>query len=190
TIKWDTIDKLPTVEKDKKAPVLTGENVPTPAAQPADDDSTTKTQLGTDKPYLVYVSEGEQSMTEKVILDDDRVKLGTHAFHMVRMTPDAAKADPLLADKGGKEVPRMVLVTADQKSVKPLEGNQLKLGEVWGAMKATADKYYKTDLDTVVRELRNVLNEFDKLDRLGAVLVDKKSRADLTSANRKRKRNE
>ena len=178
TIKWETIDKMPVVEKEKKAaPVLTGENVPAPAAQPADDPATQdKSALGTDKPYVVYITDGDQAMNEKVILDDDRVKLGSHAFHMVKMTNDQAKADPVLTDKGGKEVPRMILVSADQKIVKPLEGNLLKLGEVWGGMKAVADKFYKNDLDGVVRDLRNVLNEFDKVNKERIVQDDKEKR--------------
>src|SRR5262245_17112084 len=105
TINWETLDRVPQPEK-KDAPVVTQEGVtadPTvaPAAAPA-PAPTEKPAL--DKPYFIYVTDGSQSTgfdaVEKVILDDDRVKLGSHAFHAVKMAPDAAKQDPMLADKG------------------------------------------------------------------------------------------
>jgi len=176
TIGWETLDKLPTIEK-KAAPVVTSETATSPS--PDDPIAAATTSLTTDKPYLVYVTDGQSASgydtVEKVILDDDRVKLGSKAFHMVRMSPDAAKADGIVS-KNGKEVPRFVLVSADQKWVKALEANSLKLGEVWGAMKATADKLYKNDLDGMVRELRSVLNEFDKVYKERQVQDDKEKR--------------
>jgi hypothetical protein len=134
-----------------------------------------------DKPFLIYVVDSTSEKTgfdavEKVILDDDRVKLGTHAFHAVKMSPEAAKTDPFLADKGGKEIPRMIFVSADFKTIKPLEGGSLKLGEVWGLMKATANRFYKQDLDSVVKDLKSVLVEFDKIAKERTVLADKEKR--------------
>jgi hypothetical protein len=175
TINWETMDKIPPLET--AAPVVTGEGMPAPVAA---TDEAPKTQLTADKPYLIYVSDPAATSSfdtvEKVILDDDRVKLGSKAFHMVKMTPDVAKADPTLTEKGGKASPRFIFVTADLKSVKPLEGNALKLGEVWGAMKAVSDKFYKANLDAMVGDLRNVLNEFDKVNKERAIQDDKEKR--------------
>ena len=133
TIQWETLSSIPQVAK--KAPaVTTGEEA---APTPASDESTTASAItSTDKPYLIYVADTAAAdvkfdAVEKVILEDDRVRLGCKAFHAVRMSPDDAKADPLLAEKGGKELPRFIFVTADQKTVKALEGGSLKLGEVW-----------------------------------------------------------
>lgn len=178
TIQWETLSSIPQVAK--KAPaVTTGEEA---APTPASDESTTASAItSTDKPYLIYVADTAAAdvkfdAVEKVILEDDRVRLGCKAFHAVRMSPDDAKADPVLAEKGGKELPRFIFVTADQKTVKALEGGSLKLGEVWSTMKATANKHYKQDLDSVIKELKGVLNEFDKLGKERSVLDDKEKR--------------
>lgn len=178
TIQWETLSSIPQVAK-KPAAVTTGEaSAPAPEAEPA----TTESALtSTDKPYLIYVADTAAAdvsfdPVEKVILEDDRVRLGCKAFHAVRMSPDDAKADPLLADKGGKALPRFIFVTADQKTIKALEGGSLKLGEVWSTMKATANKHYKQDLESVIKELKGVLNEFDKLNKERSVLDDKEKR--------------
>lgn len=180
TIQWETLSSIPQVAK-KAASVTTGEATePSPAsAEPAASETTL---TSTDKPYLIYVQDPAASATtdfdpvEKVILEDDRVRLGAKAFHAVRMSAEDAKADPLLAQKGGKELPRFIFVTADQKTVKALEGGSLKLGEVWSTMKATANKHYKQDLDGLVKELKSVLNDFDKLAKELSVLEEKEKR--------------
>lgn len=187
TIVWEPLDRVPAPPPTKVAtkPVVTGE---TPAAAkpdeaPADEPAAPaeEARASSDKPYLIYVMDANSEKTgfdtvEKVILDDDRVKLGCKAFHAVKMSPEAAKADPLLAEKGGKEVPRIIFVSADYKTVKPLEGATLKLGEVWGTMKATANRFYKQDLDVVVKELKSVLIEFDKINKERTVLEEKEKR--------------
>jgi hypothetical protein len=183
TINWETLSKVPQPEKAPKAgPVITSEGQSAPVAdEPAPADAPAA-QSGSDKPYFIYVTDGSVTVAtgidtvEKVILDDDRVKLGSHAFHAVKMTPDDAKTDPLLADKGGKEVPRIIFVTGDLKTVKPLEGGSLKLGEVWASMKATSNKFYKQDLDALVKELKSVLIEFDKINNERKVLDEKEKR--------------
>lgn len=182
TIHWETLDAIPVVAPvtKKDAPVVTGEGLP--AAAPVDEPatSTEKVVFATDKPYMIYVSDAASTTAfdtvEKVILDDDRVKLGSRAFHAVKMSPDVAKSDPLLKEKGGKEVPRIIFVTHDQRTIKPLEGNQLKLGEVWSNMKATSNKAYKQDLDAIVKGMRDVLNEFDKVYKERSVVDDKEKR--------------
>src|SRR5262245_34995965 len=176
-IAWETLNRV-SPEQPKEEKVITGEG-PT---QPVDGAPATPAAPTTsDKPFWIYISEqaattGFDTVT-KVILDDDRVKLGSHAFHAVKMTVEDAKADPLLAEKGGKEVPRMIFVSADFKSVKPLEGGSLKLGEVWNTMKATANRFYVQDLDAVVRDLKSVLVEFDKINMERGVLAEKERRA-------------
>lgn len=182
TIAWETLSRIPPLN----AAVVTSENAPAPV------NAEEAPKLTADKPYFIYVMDPAGTTgfdaLEKVILDDDRVKLGAKAFHAVRMTEDDVKADPLLAERGGKEIPRLIFVTADLKSVKPLEGGQLKLGETWSTMKATANKFYKQDLDAVVRELKSVLIEFDKIYKERAVVDDKEKRSTdkgLTEVDRK-----
>ena len=193
TITWEPMDKLPAPEKVAAKPVITtGESTPASAAtdEPASEPVT---MAASDKPFLVYVMDSSTEkagfdVVEKVILDDDRVKLGMKAFHAVKMSPEAAKADPFLSSKGGKEVPRIVFISADFKTVKPLEGATLKLGEVWGSMKATANRFYKQDLDTVVKQLKEVLIEFDKINNERKVLDEKEKRMtgkEMTPADKK-----
>src|SRR5688572_11247591 len=124
-IHWETLDKVPALAA---APVITSEDeVSAPAPEAAEAPKSH------DKPYFVYVADPAATTgfdtVEKVILADDRVTIASHAFHMVKMSPDQAKEDPVLKEKGGKQLPRIILVTADLKSVKPLEGGTLKLGE-------------------------------------------------------------
>jgi hypothetical protein len=175
-IAWETLDKLPVPEK--AAPVVTGEGTPTAAAEST--EPTDAPRATADKPYMIYVIEpgavGSFDTVSKVILEDDRVKLGLKAFHAVKMTPAEAKADPTLAKDGGKEVPRLIFVSADFKTVKALEGGALKLGETWSLMKTTANRFYKQDLDTVVKGIRDVLIEFDKVNAERSVLEEKEKR--------------
>lgn len=186
-MRWETLDAIPPLET--AAPVVTGEGVSAPAPE---SEAPAKSALTADKPYVVYVTDpGADAKAidaiEKVIFDDDRIQLGTKAFHMVRMAPEAATADPILKEKGGKEVPRLILVTADLKSVKAIEGNALKVSEVWSGMKAVAGRHYKQDLDSVVKDLLSVLGEFDKIAKARAVVDEKEKRlADrMTPADQK-----
>ena len=146
--------------------MTTGDDT-TPAPAPAATEAK-QTALTADKPYVIYVADPAGTTgfdtVEKVILDDDRVKLGALP----------RRQDAPGRREGGSAAPRRMAarkcrasssLTADLKTVKKLEGAQLKLGEVWGSMKATADKFYEQDLDSTVRELKSVLIEFDKINK-------------------------
>ncbi len=183
TIKWETLSKMPQIEK----PVITSEEG-TPASTPEEPGPKTL-----DKPYFVYISDPTATVSydtvEKVILTDDRIVIGTHAFHAVKMSPEDAKADSLIGDKGGKEVPRIVVVSSDLKTVKPLEKGNLSVSGTWDAMKAIANKHYKENLDTVVKGLRDVLTDFDRINQERKVLEEKEQRKggdkELSAADKK-----
>jgi hypothetical protein len=175
TINWETMTRVsPEVVKEK---VITSE---TSSADP-EAPAAAMTPQTSDKPFMIYVNavgattDGFDTL-EKVVLDDDRVKLASHAFHAVKMAPEDVAKDELLAEKGGKAVPRIIFVSPDFKAVKALEGGSLKLGEVWGAMKATSDKFYVQDLDGIVKEMKSILNEFDKVNAERKVLDGKEAR--------------
>lgn len=175
TIQWKTLTNVPKIE----TPVLTGDDAP--AAEPAAPaEDAPKSTL--ERPLFIYVidpggASGGFDQVEKVILEDDRVRLGCRAFDAIKMTPEDVKADPMLGEKAGKEVPRFIFVTADMKTTKVLEGSQLKLGETWSTMKATANKHYKQDLDKVIKDLKSVLVEYDKIGKALSVLEEKEKRA-------------
>src|SRR5262245_19035288 len=131
-IKWETMSKIPPLQE---AVITSEESTEGDAAKKADPAAAPK--LTADKPYFIYVADAAASTSydavEKVILADDKIAIGSHAFHMVKMTPDEAAADPLLKDKG-KSVPRFMLVTADLKTVTTLESERLKgPGAPWDA---------------------------------------------------------
>lgn len=200
TINWETLAKIPALEPattTQDAPVVTtgDDTLPTdngaassaePKAAPKPVEkkvvAPTSSFKPADKPYMIYVADEEASAAAgfdtvtKVVLDDDRVKLGAKAFHAVKMKPDDAKADPVLAEKGGKQLPRVIFVSNDLQSVKVYEGGSLKLGEVWGGMKATAGRAYKNDLDTLVKSVKEVLVEWDKINNERKVLDEKEKR--------------
>ncbi|MBL9088212.1 MAG: hypothetical protein JNM10_13815 [Planctomycetia bacterium] len=188
-IAWETLESIP--QPEKAAAVVTGEGTTASADEPATTPS--ETSLTADKPYLVYISDPQSGDTkmvdniEKVILDDDRIQLGSKAFHMVKMTAESAAADALLKEKGGKELPRLVFITADLKSVKPVEGTALKVSEVWSTMKLVANKAYKQDLEAIVKESLKILIEYDKIAKERTVLEEKEKRtADKASASDKK----
>jgi hypothetical protein len=212
TINWETLQKLPPLEPvttTQDAPVITesADTLPTdgttdegspaseaPKPTPVKAEKKPVATSGfkpADRPYMIYVADEAASAAAgfdtvtKVVLDDDRVKLGAKAFHAVKMTDADAKADPVLAEKGGKELPRVIFVTNDLKSVKVFEGGSLKLGEVWGGMKLTAGRAFKNDLDTLVRSLKEVLVEFDKInaERNNLEAKEKRDAAKATSAD-------
>jgi hypothetical protein len=184
SIKWETLSKLPQLVQ----PVITSEEG-TPASAPSDEAA----PKALDKPYLVYITDPAATVgydtVEKVVLTDDRIVIGTHAFHAVKMSPEDANADPLLGEKGGKALPRIVLVTSDLKTVTALEKTRLSVSGTWEAMKATANKHYKENLDTVVKGLRDVLTDFDRVNSERKVLDDKEQRkggaTELSKADKK-----
>src|SRR5947207_7077555 len=100
TINWETLKVLPPLEPvttTQDAPVVTSgsDTLPTDNAEPSDPKpaaqpekkvvASTTAFKPADKPYLVYVADEQASAAAgfdtvtKVILDDDRVKLGSHA---------------------------------------------------------------------------------------------------------------
>jgi hypothetical protein len=150
--------------------VITGEAAPQEEVERAPEPSS--------KPFFVVVAETESddvTKIENVILKDERVALGARAFRAVRMSPDDAAADPVLA-KAGKEPTRVVLVSADWKTVTTLEKNRLSISAIWDAMKAHSQKFYGANLDATVKSMRDLMRDFDKIDGERTVLQAKEDR--------------
>ena len=155
-------------------PVITSET-PTEATDVEEASAPTKAE----RPFLVYVEDpaasGEKfDAIQKVLLQDERVAYGAKAFTAVRMSPEDAAADPLLAKV--KSVPRFVVVAADYSTATSLEGNTLSAGNVWNAMKAISDKMFAKTLESCVREMKDTILDLDKIEGEKKVLEDKKSR--------------
>src|ERR1700741_301935 len=101
-IQWMSMSRV----APEAAAVVTGEDVVPVSSEPAAPPVA-------DKPFFVYVQDPNATVTsefdkvEKVLLQDERVASGARAFTCVKVTPDDAKADPILS-KQGKEIPRFV----------------------------------------------------------------------------------
>jgi hypothetical protein len=150
--------------------VLTGTEAPAETETRAPEPSS--------KPFFVVVAEADGDDVQKidsVILKDERVALGARAFRAVRLSPDDASADPVLA-KAGKEPTRIVLVSADWKTVTTLEKNRLSASAAWDAMKSHASKFYGGNLDLTVKSMRSLMLEFDKIDGERTILQAKEDR--------------
>jgi len=112
---------------------------------------------------------------EEVVLKDEKVALGMKAFRTVKMHPDHAALDPVLADQG-KEVPRMLIVDPTQMKVTVLEKGKLKASGLFSALKKVASKVYKENLDKVVKSHIKLLTEQDQLANAEKVIADKLAR--------------
>jgi hypothetical protein len=161
--------------------VVTGDE----AKETSTDEPATSALLWTDRPILVYVCDDSigceaVDKVDGLILKDEKVALGTKAFRTVRMHPDHAAKDPLLAG-AGSEMPRMLLVDpgagreGDEK-VTVLEKGKLKTSALYDAMEKVANGFWNEKLDKVVKAHLDVLKDQDQLANAEKVLSEKKAR--------------
>lgn len=140
-----------------------------------------------DKPMLVWIQDPvDEEANEKiarVVLDPDKIRVGCSFFACVKMTAEAAEADPLLAESGRK-FPRMVFISPDYRIVKVLEG-KITSSKLYGAMKKAAGKAYKGNFDKNVKRVIKLLGELDKIDNERRILA-KKEEKDLKPAQVKK----
>jgi hypothetical protein len=169
-ISWQSVSRV----APEKAAVVTGEDAKPVAEEPA-------SPYVAEKPFFVYVQDptagntSEFDKVEKVVLQDERVAYGARAFTCVKVSPDDAKADPILS-KHGKEFPRFVFVSADYKKAMAFEKNRLTASNVYDGMKAAADKFYAKTLDSCVKEMKDILVEVDKIWAERKTLTEKLER--------------
>jgi hypothetical protein len=105
----------------------------------------------------------------------------------VKVSPSAAEEDPILS-KQGKEVPRFVFISPDWSEIDVVEGRKVSVSGVYNVMKSFAKKYIQGNFDKDVRELRDILNEFDKIANERKLLDEKQKREgdDATPATLKK----
>jgi hypothetical protein len=175
TIRWDNAAR---VAPDEAAVVTPKEGED---AKPADEAPVVKRA---DKPMMIYIADPAVTdgfnKVEQVVLTDDKVAVGTRAFRCIKMTPEQAGQDRLLKE-AGKELPRVVFVTADYAKVEVVEGGKLSVGGLWSEMQAQYKKHYKGDLEKNVKSLIKVLGEFDKIANERKMLDEEKARTEKPS---------
>ncbi len=132
-----------------------------------------------DRPMWVYVvADGDadaMAKIDKIALDPDKVRIGSKFFRCVKVSPELAAKDKLLADTGD-DAPRMVFIDVDYDVVEVIDGKKVSGSKIWSAMQKCAKKSYKGNLDRNVGALRKVLNEFDKIAKERQILSDKEQR--------------
>ena len=151
TAKWTTANRV------SPSGVVTGESDGEDAEKPM-----------ADKPMFIYVTDGSAGedgfdKIEKVILDDNKILIGTHVFRCIKMTPEDVENDPLLSGKSDDER-YFIFVSRDYEDVEVLDGSKLKKKKVYSTMKKFAKKAYKTNFEKNVKAVLKLTNEFDKIN--------------------------
>ena len=177
---WGSVTEMPTATT---AGVVTGEDE---AGEGAEASEATIMA----KPMMIYVPDGAAAggfdKVEKVVLMDDKVCIGMWAFNCVKMTPDDAAKDELLADTGD-DVPRFVFVSRDMKNVDTVGEKKMSAKNVFKTMKKHAKKAYTTKFEKNVKSTLKLLGELDKIANETKLLASKEARETDPSAADKKK---
>ncbi len=101
-------------------------------------------------------------------LDNEQTVLLTRWFHCVKLPPNVLEADhPLTAmfkpQKEGDKLPHLFFVDPDGSNKSPLPGDQSQT-QLWETMFSYLDRCYEGDAKKAVKELRSLLNQFDRID--------------------------
>lgn len=133
---------------------------------------------------LVFVTsdspEAAKTMTElePKVFGDENVAVGARLFRAVRLKGDkVAKEHPHWQTLGGKELPRVIVVDAAGQKSGMLEGKELTASNLFKAMKKSASKTYKADLDKIVKETSELLDEMDRIEAKQKILAEQKKGA-------------
>lgn len=176
---WGTADRASAISSK----VVTGEET--------EDAENAEAPKVSDQPLLIYVTDGTEdedfTKIENIVLQDFKVAAARNAFRCLKMTPENVENDPALAGNG-KAATRLLVVDRDWKKVKVIEGKNLSSKKLYNAMKAAANRAYKTKLDKNVKGLLKLLNEFNKINNARKNLDEKEKRlgAEITKAEKKK----
>ena len=168
-ITWETVDAISKAEKA----VVTGES-----AEESTEAAATESPLKwSDKPILAYVCDENADCDgvdklEGIVFKDEKVALGMKAFRRIKIHPDDAAKDAVLAGHG-KAVPRMLFVHPTTLKVSVLEKNNLKAGKIFKQMKKVSGKFWKQKLDKNVSAHLKLLGKQDQLANAADVLRKK-----------------
>ncbi len=141
------------------------------------------------KPIMVYVTDGadnaEHTKIEKVVLMNEEISILMNNFDCLKVSPEVAKDDPLLKEHG-KACPRFIIFNRDYSKPKVFEGKSMKTKKVLTALKKAAKHAYKTPIDKYVKEIRKLVNEYNKINGAMKVIEGKRSRGDLSKKDKKK----
>lgn len=124
-----------------------------------------------DRPLLVWIGDASRdAAAEHRAFDDTDVRLAARAFRVVRITPAAAAADPLLAPHAAR-APVAVVFSPGLDRASDLDGPLLDPRAVLGSLDAAAAAYERLDLRASVARARTILSERAGLERDRAALA-------------------
>lgn len=139
---------------------------------------------GSGKPLVVFLGsdlpEAAKQMEElnTAVFADENVAVGARLFRAVRLKGDKVSKDhPHWPTLGGKALPRVVVIDAAGNKAGILEGKELSASNLFKSMKKAAAKTFKSDLDKVVKETRELLDEMDRIEAKQKLLGEQKKSA-------------
>lgn len=112
-------------------------------------------------------------------LDNEQTVLLSHWFRCVKLPPNVLKDkhpfyNLFLREKEGERIPHLFFVDPDGTNKKELPGDQPQT-VLWETMLSYLDRCYAEDAKSAIKELRQVLGQYDKID---AQEVELKGRID------------
>lgn len=136
------------------------------------------------KPLLIFVTTNEPEAAERLaaldtsLFGDENVLIGARLFRAVRIKGDKLSKDhPHWPTLGGKSLPRVVVVDAAGRKAGALDDKDLSPSNLFKTMRKAAAKTFKTDLEKVVKEVRPLLDEMDRVEAKLALLAEKEKDA-------------
>ena len=163
-IRWQRVARLTQVQR-----VVTGVTIDDGEGSEGAEAAEAPAQPTWTQPLFVLVSD---DLVADEVLDtleletfgEEKVALASRAFRCVRMTPEDAAREPLLADTG-EAFPRLVVLDPARNDVKVLD-KERDLGPrpVYAAMRKIADRFYEgARVDKLVKQNQKLLAALDKL---------------------------
>ncbi len=112
---------------------------------------------------------------ETIVFANEKIGLAMKAFRAVRMSPEAADNDPILAEQGKGE-PRLLIIDPIKEKVKVLEESKIKVSSLYSEMKKASASFYKEKLDKCVKSHLKLLTAQDQLANEVKVLSTKEGK--------------
>lgn len=150
------------------------------AASPLDAKGAFETIAGNDPRPILLLRDCAHSEKDNskvgAYLEDERVVLAMHWFHLVRVNKEVVKPEHPLHALFAEGTPHMMLLSGDGKERIPI-ALMPSSNALWGQMLKMLKREYKNSADESVTKWRMLLTEFDKLDKEYAKLVGDESRS-------------
>jgi len=122
-----------------------------------------------DKPTLVFIYDGSDEDQRFVIEDhkafaEHKVAVGARFFDCVRIDAESAKGDRVFKDQHFTKLPALVFVRPNFEIGKAIVG-RFTANRVFSAMSSVLKKDYRMQLKAVLKEQKEILKGWAKLDK-------------------------